>query len=54
MTGTAAIRRLYQHLATATGTHVERSSYLVLKHLAINGPARITDLAQDHGVELRP
>ena len=49
MTRSATIRKLYRRIASRVP--VERSSYLVLKHLAAEGPTRITDLAQYHGVE---
>lgn len=51
ITRSAAIRRFYQRLVEAAGTDLERPAYLVLKHLEAEGATRITDLAQQHGVE---
>lgn len=51
LTRTATIRRLYQRIADKAGAEIERSSYMVLKHLVVDGPARVPDLAHDHGVE---
>ena len=51
LTRSAAIRRIYQRLAKAARSEIERSSYLVLKQLTEGGPARITELAQHFGVE---
>jgi DNA-binding MarR family transcriptional regulator len=51
LTRSAAIRRLHQRVASAAGADIERSSYLVLKHLVQEGPARITELALHFGVE---
>jgi DNA-binding MarR family transcriptional regulator len=51
MTRSAAIRRLYQRISRSAGAEIERSSYMVLRQLATDGPARISDLAHHHGVE---
>ncbi|HLT95151.1 MAG TPA: MarR family transcriptional regulator [Acidimicrobiia bacterium] len=51
ITRPALIRRFYQLIADRAGVDLERSSYLILKHLVYEGPARITQLAATFGVE---
>ena len=43
--------RLHHAVSTAAGTTIDRAAYLVLRWLHLEGPARITDVALQMGVE---